>query len=721
MSTTIGSAKVALSANAAQLSEGFQQARAAVGDYRRSIQRAQRDLRRKGRQLERFGKTAMRNVTAPIMGAGGAAVAAGAKFASTADEIDKAAQKAGVGAEQYQELRFAFDQLGVSSENFEKMMGRLDQRMGMAAEGNEKYRDALNNLNISTQELEQGTLDSDQALNRIFNSLTEIEDPQRRVARATELFGTRLTRELRPALESGSAGLDELRQQARDAGIVMSEDSVQAGAALNDAMSEIRDATRAAGLELAEQMVPALETAADFMQDRAIPAIRAASDAVGDAVSWFRNMEESTRLAIGGVAGLAAAIPPLTLVLGKALGVVAALLSPLALKVGLFGAIAGAIVYVVDNWNALVERFSDINWWRNALIDMAQFVLEWSPFNILIEQFNNLLERLGRNPVPNAFEEMHAGLEKLRGETKDYEHEFDSFGEFMGRQMSRIGDGVGALRDRFGNMFDTASEGAGKTADATGEMADRGERNFDRMARAGEDMNSRIASAMASMRTEMTRDFDTVDSGNPLDHMTEGMEETRDKWQGFWEAIATAVEQGLERATVAFAQGLGQMAAGQASMSDIGRAILQTMFDMAERVGRIAIGVGISVQGIRQALKPPFPAAAAIAAGTALIAVASAARSALQSAADAGGSGGGSMDVPAMATGGAVSGPTLALVGDNPNAHIDPEVVAPASQIQSLVDGGSKGELTGELRADGSQLVALVKQTERKERRSGKR
>ena len=720
MSTTIGAARVSLSANAAQLSEGFQQARAAVGDYRRSIQRAQRDLRRKGRQLERFGKTATRNISTPLMAAGGAAVAAGAKFASTADEIDKASQKAGIGAEQYQELRFAFDQLGVSSENFEKMMGRLDQRMGMAAEGNDKYREALNNLNISTKELEEGTLESDEALNRIFDSLTQIEDPQRRVARATELFGTRLTRELRPALESGSAGLEELRQQARDAGIVMSGDSVQAGAALNDAMSEIRDATRAAGLELAEQMVPALETAADFMRDRAIPAIRAASGAVGDAVAWFRNLDESTQMAIGAVAGLAAAIGPLTVVMGKALGVVAALLSPLALKIGLFGAIAAAVVYVIDNWEALIERFSDINWWRNALIDMAQFAMKWSPINLIIEQFNNLLERFGRATIPNPYEGISDQLEELRGEQKEYEHEFDGFSEFMGRQMSRIGDGVGALRDRFGNMFDTASEGAGKTADATGEMADRGERNFERMARAGEHMNSRIASAMASMRTEMTRDFDTVDSGNPLDHMTEGMDDTLQKWEGFWNSVARAVENGMENATIAFAQGIGQMAAGQASLSDIGRAIMQTMFDMAERVGRIAVGVGISIEGIRKALTTLNPITA-IAAGTALIAVASAARSALQNAADAGGSGGGSMDVPALATGGAVSGPTLALVGDNPNAHIDPEVVAPASQIQSLVDGGSKGELTGELRADGSQLVALVKQTERKERRSGKR
>lgn len=43
--------------------------------------------------------------------------------------------------------------------------------------------------------------------------------------------------------------------------------------------------------------------------------------------------------------------------------------------------------------------------------------------------------------------------------------------------------------------------------------------------------------------------------------------------------------------------------------------------------------------------------------------------------------------IPAFANGGLVYGPTLAMVGDNPGARTDPEVIAPFSDLQDLLDG----------------------------------
>ena len=31
------------------------------------------------------------------------------------------------------------------------------------------------------------------------------------------------------------------------------------------------------------------------------------------------------------------------------------------------------------------------------------------------------------------------------------------------------------------------------------------------------------------------------------------------------------------------------------------------------------------------------------------------------------------------------TGPTMAVVGDNPNAHIDPEVISPLSKLQNMI------------------------------------
>ena len=58
-----------------------------------------------------------------------------------------------------------------------------------------------------------------------------------------------------------------------------------------------------------------------------------------------------------------------------------------------------------------------------------------------------------------------------------------------------------------------------------------------------------------------------------------------------------------------------------------------------------------------------------------------------------------SVQLPALAQGGLAYGATTALVGDNPNAHIDPEVIAPLSKLQDMM-GGQRVEVFGRISGD---------------------
>ena len=55
--------------------------------------------------------------------------------------------------------------------------------------------------------------------------------------------------------------------------------------------------------------------------------------------------------------------------------------------------------------------------------------------------------------------------------------------------------------------------------------------------------------------------------------------------------------------------------------------------------------------------------------------------------------------VPALANGGLAYGPTMAMVGDNKNAAIDPEVVAPLSKLKDMMGGGVV-EVVGRIKGD---------------------
>ena len=137
----------------------------------------------------------------------------------------------------------------------------------------------------------------------------------------------------------------------------------------------------------------------------------------------------------------------------------AAITGPVGLVIAAIAALAAGILYMWDNWKAIQERISDISWWRNALIEMLQFLTEWNAINLLLEQVNNLISYFGGNPIPNPFESMEESLEGLKVETKEYEHEFGSFADAikngakaatdallpMQKQAEKTGEAVNAL------------------------------------------------------------------------------------------------------------------------------------------------------------------------------------------------------------------------------------------------------------------------------------
>ena len=57
----------------------------------------------------------------------------------------------------------------------------------------------------------------------------------------------------------------------------------------------------------------------------------------------------------------------------------------------------------------------------------------------------------------------------------------------------------------------------------------------------------------------------------------------------------------------------------------------------------------------------------------------------------------GGMDLPALHSGGLAFGPTLATVGDNRNASVDPEVIAPLSKLKNMMGSGQNVVVTGKI------------------------
>ena len=172
----------------------------------------------------------------------------------------------------------------------------------------------------------------------------------------------------------------------------------------------------------------------------------------------------------------------------------------------------------------------------------------------------------------------------------------------------------------------------------------------------------------------------------------------------FAAGVKNIVEGGLKDLASGIGESLGQaLASGGNLAQSLSKVVLTTIGTMAMQMGKLAISIGVGVEGIKQSLKSLNPGVA-IAAGIALVALGSFAK------AKAGeiGSGGGAT---AFANGGIVSGPTMGLVGEYPGARQNPEVIAPLNKLQTMI-GGSGGSqyvnVGGEIRIEGQDLLIAI-------------
>jgi hypothetical protein len=224
--------------------------------------------------------------------------------------------------------------------------------------------------------------------------------------------------------------------------------------------------------------------------------------------------------------------------------------------------------------------------------------------------------------------------------------------------------------------------------------------------------------ANAAVTPEIVVSGSTTEAINQLIEATTGVgtafDDARQKGLNFANDVASAIESAVEGMVVDFAMMAGAALSSGQGMKGMGRMILTTLADLAIQVGQIAIGVGISIEGIKKALATLNPAVAIIA-GVALVAIGSFAKSELAKAAQRRSSGGGagaSLGVPAFAQGGLVTGPMLAMVGDNPSGK---EAIIPferMGEFMKMMGGGQSAQqvvVTG--RISGRDLILSNERT----------
>lgn len=162
------------------------------------------------------------------------------KTVETASALNDTSVALGVTTDAIQELGYAAQLNGSSVEGMSDGIRKLSINMQAAASGSEEAAQTFRRLGV--QITEGGKLRAaDAVLADIADKFKAMPSGARRVAVAVDLFG-KSGAALIPTLAEGSAKLAELRQEARDLGIVLDKNTISAGDELGDSWDKLKAA-----------------------------------------------------------------------------------------------------------------------------------------------------------------------------------------------------------------------------------------------------------------------------------------------------------------------------------------------------------------------------------------------------------------------------------------------------------------------------------------------
>jgi hypothetical protein len=198
----------------------------------------------------------------------------------TAGKIHKLNIRLGATPEALSELRHAADLSGVSFKSLTLGLQRANRRISDAAQGSGPAAAALEELGLNASELVK--LKPEQQLEAIADAMVGVENQSDKVRLAFKLFDAEGV-SLLQMMQQGSAGLRQMRKDARDLGLTLTQEDVDAAAAFEDSLENLRDVFEAIVTDITIGVAPALTTAANTM------------------VEWYKANKEMIQLKAGEV------------------------------------------------------------------------------------------------------------------------------------------------------------------------------------------------------------------------------------------------------------------------------------------------------------------------------------------------------------------------------------------------------------------------------------
>jgi tape measure domain-containing protein len=657
----------------------------------KELGKVEKSMTKFGQNMSNLGSTLTQSLTLPIIGVGAAALKSFADMeklqngliaimgssegaAIELEKLRKVAENPGLALPEVVKASASLQSVGMSADAARETITQFGNAVARAGGGSEQF----SGVTLALSQISAVGKVTQEDLNQIKERLPEFA----RVMK--EEFGTVTAEGIR------AIGVNSEEFITRSVSALSKLERANGG--LGNAFDNLKDNVTNSLAELGKAINESLNLEAVFT---------VLSEKINYLVEGFKSLTPETQGFIVKAALIVAAIGPAIFIVGKLIttfgalagtirlirttilfmttGVQAAFASLLANPVilGIVAAIAaiGAIaLYVYDNWEAFASRFQNI--WINIKNSTMKGVADF------MKNIDKLQKFLGIELFDVS------GLTNYTEQQRVVQKEFKS-----------IGETVDSLSGKLKSLFVATPKTGGKTGGIITEDIIEPTTTTTGIGGGG----ASPVAAIAAQSTGITNMLPTLDllaikldtASASNQRLKETNEEVKNSFVAT-EAQMMSFGNTMTSAFIAATDAFSNMAMqGETDLKKLGSAALQAARQSI--TANIKIGVSGLVKNILDGptgkALGPFALAVAGAAG----AGASVLFNTLLN----------KVAPPALAQGGLAYGPTMATVGDNRNARVDPEVIAPLSKLKGMLDGSGSPYILS-TRVAGSDLLVIM-------------
>jgi len=647
-----------------------------VENFQKNLRSAQRQMQRFGRDMQRLGSNLTQTLTLPILGAGGAAVSSAIQFEQLEARLRVLTGSAEEGAAVFERIKTFAAQTPFEVGDLVEASSQL---MAFGFSANE----ALESL--------QYLGDIAAATGSNINEISLILGQARTV-------GVAFTQDLRQLASRGIPVFEMLQEQTgltgkafnkfvADGGVtfdvlnkILQETASEGGKffggmqmqsqTLGGALSNFKDSASIAFAELGKSIAESTN-----LNER----LRQLSDFISALVQRFKELTPEAKQTAVNIALFVSAIGPAVFIVGKLATTIGGLLGQMRSLVGIITTLAGPVgiaLALVGIITAMYFEFENVRKVVNGLLQTFYAFL-----NTVIQlgkQLVNFTSLLGAIQSGNvirikvAFDELKDGISELPDAVADgfknisftdAENKVTSF-------LDRIKQQIFGVKTEAAKVIPSSTQTPTSTPSGSGGGIDTSQAY-------ATELLPTIATpegiASMSAATEQLTAYNT-ELGTTNNYI-----ERANQTFGFIQNSITPIIDGVFNA----------IESGQNIFKSLAKGVKDFVVQLIKAVAQAAIlsvlmkalgfGAGFSFKSIL----------------------------------------GGSLGIPGLASGGLVTGPTMALVGEGSGTTLsNPEVVAPLDKLRSMLDSGmNQSGFIAETRIQGSDLLLSIERAERNRNR----